>query len=138
MWNVSSKQTLSKIPRFYKTEKTPLEEKLVYLHFFILGSDWYIIEHDGDDLFFGFTILNSDNQNAEWGYISFTEMKEIRISSAGIEIDCEVNWKVQKAFEIKKIREAQGWAFKMVRIEEKEVRQKEVHSNGQMFFFNEC
>lgn len=136
MWSVPSKQILSKIPRLYKTEKTPLEEKLIYLHFFIFGSDWYIAEYDGDDLFWGFSILNGDDQNAEWGYISFTEMKEIRISSAGIEIDCETNWKTRKAFEIKKIREAQGWAFKVIKIEDKKVRQKEVHSNRQMFLFN--
>ena len=134
MWSVPSKQILSKIPRLYKTEKTPLEEKLIYLHFFILGSDWYIIEYDGDDLFFGFTILNGDDQNAEWGYISFTEMKEIRISSAGIEIDCEVNWTVRRAIEIEKIRTAQGWELKQV----KEVKKSEVHIGRQMLLFNEC
>jgi len=35
------------------------------------GCDWYITEFDGDDLFFGFAILNSDYEMAEWGYISF-------------------------------------------------------------------
>ena len=27
------------------------------LHFFIGGCDWYITEHDGDDLFWGYAIL---------------------------------------------------------------------------------
>lgn len=135
MWSTPTRQTLSKIPRLYKTEKTPLEEKLIHLHFFILGSDWYVVEYDGDDLFWGFVILNGDPQNAEWGYISFTEMKEIKISSVGIEIDCEVNWKVRKAIEIDKIREAQGWAFKVISIENKNVRQKEVLSDGQLSLF---
>ena len=50
-------------------------DKLIHLHFFIGGCDWYICEYDGDDLFWGYAYLN-DPQNAEWGYISFPELKE--------------------------------------------------------------
>jgi len=108
MWNTPSKQTLSKIPCLYKTEGVSLKDKQIHLHFFIGGSDFYIAEYDGDTLFWGFTILKGDGQNAEWGYISFTELKEIKIG-AGIEIDCEINWTVKKASEIDRIIEAQGW-----------------------------
>ena len=44
--------------------------------------------------------------------------------------------KVRKAFEIKKIRKAQGWACRVIKIEDKKVRQKEVHSNRQMLLLN--
>ena len=42
MWNVPSKKRLAKIPGLYETEHIPLQEKLVYLHFFIGGCDWFI------------------------------------------------------------------------------------------------
>jgi len=49
--------------------------------------------------------LNNDYTNAEWGYISFSELKEVKIDG-WLEIDCELeeHWKVRKASEIEKIR----------------------------------
>ena len=111
MWNVPSKERLGKIPKLYETEHIPVEKKMIHLHFFIGGCDWYIAEYDGEDLFWGFAILNSDLQNAEWGYISFTELKEIKISG-WLEIDCETDeaWRVKPASEVEAIRRAQGWS----------------------------
>ena len=105
MWNKPSKERLAKIPKLYETENVPLADKLIYLHFFIGGSDWYIAEYDGEDLFWVYAILNGDDINAEWGYISFRELKEIKIDG-WLEIDCELeeHWKVRKASEIEKIR----------------------------------
>jgi hypothetical protein len=110
MWNTPAEDRLSKIPRLYETEHIPLWDKLIYLHFFIGGCDWYIAEFDGEDLFWGFAILNDDFQNAEWGYISFSELKSIRVGG-WMEIDCELEefWQVRKASEIKKISKAHGW-----------------------------
>ena len=73
------------------------------LHFFIGGCDWYICEYDGDDLFFGYAILNGDFINAEWGYVSFSEL--IAISINGIEVDCELedHWPPTHVSEISKI-----------------------------------
>jgi len=113
MWNVPSKKRLAKIPRLYETEHTPLQDKLIYLHFFIAGCDWFISEYDGDDIFWGFAILNNDLEMAEWGYISFKELKSIKINGR-MEIDCELEeyWKVRKASEVDKIRIAHGWVKK--------------------------
>ena len=72
MWNAPSKETLAKIPKLYATENIPLRDMLIYLHFFIADSDWYIAEYDGDDLFWGYAIFNGDYVNAEWGYINFS------------------------------------------------------------------
>ena len=69
MWNEPVKEKLDKISRLYETKDMPLLDKLIYLHFFIFGSDWYISEYDGDDTFLGFVILNNDYINAEWVYI---------------------------------------------------------------------
>ena len=112
MWNIPSQERLNRIPRLYKTEKINLKDKEVYIHFFIGGCDWYICEYDGHDIFFGFCILNSDLQNAEWGYVSFSELKSIKIDGC-FEIDCvlEEYWEVKKASEIEKICMAQEWTM---------------------------
>ena len=112
MWNTPTKYQLNQIPGLYQTENLSEKDKMIYLHFFIGGCDWYVAEYDADeDLFFGFTILNEDYDCAEWGYVSFQELKQLRIKPFGIEIDCERGdgWKPRKASEIKKIVEAQRW-----------------------------
>ena len=104
MWNEPSKERLTKIPILYETENIPLPDKVIYLHFFIAGSDWYIAEYDSDDLFWGYAILNGDDVNAEWGYISFSELKTIKVNG-WLEVDCETeeSWKIRKASEVKGI-----------------------------------
>ena len=102
MWNTPAADQLSKIPRLYETENIPTEDKLIFFNFFIGGCDWYVAEYDGDDLFFGFAILNSDYEMAEWGYISFAELKSISID--GLEIDCVSSWTPKKACEIDLIK----------------------------------
>lgn len=100
MWNTPTPENLANIPRLYETEDIPLKDKMIYLHFFIGRFDWYIAEYDGDDIFFGYANLG-DDLNAEWGYIGFSELKEIKIH--GIEIDCDLHWTLQRASEVKKI-----------------------------------
>ena len=69
--------------------------------FFLAGCDWYVAEYDSEDLFWGFTILNEDYLNAEWGYGSFTELKSLDL--LGLEVDREINWRVRPAREVDKI-----------------------------------
>jgi len=110
MWNEPTKERLSRIPKLYATESTPAREKLIHLHFFIGGCDWYVAEYDGEDLFFGFAILNEDYEMAEWGYVSLSELKSIKLKG-WLEVDCEIEeaWQVRRAIEVDKIRTAQGW-----------------------------
>ncbi len=105
MWNTPSKQRLDTIPRLYETEDTPLADKLVYLHFFIGSCDWYIVEYDGEDTFFGYPILNGDPVNAEWGYISFGELQSVKIGFVEIDYELEEFWKVVASKEIPAIKE---------------------------------
>lgn len=97
-----SQDQLAKLPRHYETENIPLKDKLIYLHFFIGGCDWHIAEYDGEDLFWGYADLNNPEM-AEWGYISFQELKEIKVQGF-LEIDCEIFDPPRKFGEIKKIR----------------------------------
>lgn len=110
MWNEPDKERLNRIPKLYETEHIPIKDKLVHLHFFIGSCDWFIMEYDGQDLFWGFAILNGDLEMAEFGYISFNDLKSIRLKS-GVEIDCEIElfWRIRPAREIDLISKAQGW-----------------------------
>lgn len=64
MWNIPSKEQLAKIPLLYSTEHIALENKIIYLHFFIGQYNWYIAEFDSKDILFGYANLG-DPQNAE-------------------------------------------------------------------------
>jgi hypothetical protein len=107
MWNEPSHEKLSTIPKIYETEAIPLKDKVIHLHCFICRTDIYITEYDGEDLFWGFSILNGDMQMAEWGYISFSELKSISVR--GLEVDCDLHWTPIPANEVELICKAQRW-----------------------------
>ena len=119
MWNIPSKERLAKVPKLYETENIPLENKIIHLHFFIGGCEWYIAEYDGRDLLWGFAILNGDLQNAEWGYMSFSELREIKIKG-WLEIDCETEelWQIKPASSIEKIRRCHDWEENLTEVNE--------------------
>ena len=93
-------------PRFEscnrETEKVPLKDKPIYIHFFIGDCDWFISEYDGEDLFFGYAIIGNPIF-AEWGYISFTELKGVMVPP-GFEVDCELFDLPLRASEIEEIK----------------------------------
>ncbi|MBM9606738.1 DUF2958 domain-containing protein [Desulfopila inferna] len=109
MWNKPTKERLEQIPGLYKTENVPLQEKLIYLHFFIGNCDWFVAEFDGLDTCFGFVILDGEFENAEWGYFALSELGDLNLQ--GIEIDCELeeNWQLRPAKQVNRISDAQGW-----------------------------
>ena len=78
MHNPPPRAVLDRIPRLYANEEaqTPIADIIIHLHFFVAGCDWWIAEYDGDDLFFGFVNLN-DDLCAEWGYISYAELRSV-------------------------------------------------------------
>ena len=110
MWNEPTKERLARIPKLYDTEEIPVQGKEIYLHFFLGGSDWFISETDGEDIMFGFCILNNDYEMAEWGYVSLSELRSIKIEG-WLEVDCELedHWKVRPAKDVDQIRKACGW-----------------------------
>lgn len=108
MWNKPTKEELSQLPAFYETEEIPFKDKQVHMHFFIGACDWYVLEFDGEDQFFGFVILNGDYEMAELGHFSLSELSSIRVGGI-LEIDRDLYWDVRKASEIKKICKAKGW-----------------------------
>lgn len=99
MWNEPTKNQLKKCPKLYETVGTPLKEKIIHMHFFVGGSDWYIAEYDGDDTFFGYAVLNNDYRFAEWGYVAFSELKAAKVKG-WLEVDNDLNWEPRRFSEI--------------------------------------
>ena len=119
MWNEPTEVELKKIPRLYETEDVPAKDKIIHIHFFLGSSDWYITEYDGEDIFFGFACLNNWKDLAEWGYISYKELKELKVEQPigvdgqrmliPLEVDRDLNWMPRKATNVTLVRECQGW-----------------------------
>ena len=108
MWNKPTTKELSKIPGLYSAEHVPLKEKVIYVHFFLGGCDWYASEYESkEQLFFGFAILNNDFEMAEWGYFSLEELSDIKVQF--LEVDRDIHFTPTKAIDIENIRKAQGW-----------------------------
>ena len=108
MWNTPTDEELATLPPFYSSEKTPIQEKMIHMHFFIGGSDWYAAEYNPEERnFFGFVILNNDYQMAEWGYFSLDELCDIKVSY--LEIDRDLHFAPTKAEDIPNIKKAQRW-----------------------------
>ena len=108
MWNRPGPEELAKIPAFYSTEKVPLKEKMIYMHFFLGGCDWYAVECDPESqTFFAFAILNDDLEMAEWGYFSLQELCDVKVEF--LEVDRDLHFEPQKAMEIERIKQAERW-----------------------------
>lgn len=66
---------IENMPKTYDTENLPAEEKKCYLHYFLNGWDWYVMEKDNEDgqmLAFGLV----KGFETELGYICINELVE--------------------------------------------------------------
>ena len=90
MWNTPTLKELRRLPKLYETESVPGKEKIIKKHFYLGHCHWFAVEFDGQDTFFGYVILHGDLINAEWGYFSFQELKEVAVM--GFEVVCDENW----------------------------------------------
>jgi hypothetical protein len=73
---------LEKCPTLRATDgmnRTLVREHPAIFHYFCGATDIYVCEYDGEDTLFGFTILNGDLDNAEWGYTSLSEITSIPV-----------------------------------------------------------
>lgn len=109
MWSKPTEKQLAKLPKLYSGEGQSLEEKVIHMHFFMGGCDWYATEYGQEEgIFFGFVILNGNYDLAEWGYFNYKELQELKISF--LEVDRDRHWRARKAIDIQKICKAQRWS----------------------------
>jgi len=67
-------------PALYSTEEVEAKDKIVVARYVLGGSQWFIVEYDPETkLAFGYSILNGDSLNSEWGYVSMAELDELTV-----------------------------------------------------------
>lgn len=105
MWNEPTLEELSKLPGLYETEKTAMKDKIIHMHFFLGPCDWYAAEYSSKEgLFFGYANLG-DPVNAEWGYFSLYELRNVR-TPEGFQIDRDLHWNPRRVEEIPELSRA--------------------------------
>ncbi len=107
MINEPSAKQLKGIPALYTTEAIPAKDKVIYSHFRIFDSHWYVIEWDSVDTCFAFCILNGDLQMAEWGYVSLSDLKQIKVMGQ-FEVEFDTYWEPKPAGKVELIRRGGG------------------------------
>lgn len=111
MFNKPTQKQLAMMPKLYSTDSTPMKDKLVYQHFsFPGGSDWWAMEFDGHDTFFGFVVLRDDFEMSEAALFSLSELSSISLHGY-MEIKCDPNWNIRPAHQVERICIARGWPF---------------------------
>lgn len=107
MFYKPSKERMSEIPGLYTTEHLEFQDKLIYLHFYLLDSHWWVCESNGNDTFFGFVLLNNNLQNAEWRYFTLWKLQQYNVQ--GFEVMLDKSWQIRPASQVRKIITAHGW-----------------------------
>jgi hypothetical protein len=70
---------LDEIPSLYETEKQPIGERTVHLHYFTAAADFWIVELDqSSGTAFGYVCLG-DPAMAEWGVIYLPELQDLYV-----------------------------------------------------------
>jgi hypothetical protein len=115
---------IQNMPHTYQTDKIDTKDKIVHLHYFLGGSDWYIVEKDKgskDDKIagvqrqaFGYSVLNEDYHDAEWGYISILELIQNNV-------ELDFYWTPKKFSEVKKKWEGEEETEPEVKIVSEEI-----------------
>lgn len=94
-------QLVDSMPVSYSQQND--SDPIAYLHYFFGGSDWYIVEKDMDgevEQAWGFACLNGDMMNAEYGYISITELATLNLMM-GMGVDLDFHFKPRRMSEVK-------------------------------------
>jgi len=91
-----TKVDLENLPALYSNEDIADPIVQVKLFFPMGQAAWYLTEFDGEDLAFGFCIIHE----AELGYVSMQELKDLNIGGLGVERD--TSFTPKKLSEVKK------------------------------------
>ena len=88
------------IPSPYATERVPVADKTIHLHYFAGGADWWIVEYDkATGEAFGYACIG-DPAGAEWGWSDLTALEEVQVRGGLVVIERDLYW------EPKTVREA--------------------------------
>lgn len=109
MINRPSESELLKLANIEIDEDTPLEDRVIYMHFFMDGCSWYMAEYDPESRrFFGYMIPGNKYHKARWDYFGFAKLCRMRGK-----IHCRVirntDWVPRRAIQVGNIRDAYAW-----------------------------
>ncbi|MEU6680847.1 DUF2958 domain-containing protein [Streptomyces sp. NPDC046925] len=86
-----SPAVLATIPPLYATEETTAPEKILHLHYFVGGSDWYVTEIDPESgISFGWAEVTPGG--GEWGYTSLPELEQINVHHGLVIVERDLDW----------------------------------------------
>ena len=100
-----TEELVKQIPGLYDSEETPVEDKLIFAHYFTASADWHIAELDREtgemfgrcDLGLGFP---------EWGYVSIQDLAELK-GQLGLPVERDLDFKPRTARELGLAKERQ-------------------------------
>lgn len=104
------KAILRRVPLLYDTDSTPAEDKMIWIHYFAAGSDYWIAELDSVACeAYGYARHAHHPEGAEWGYICLPDLEQIslpgRINDRRVPgliiIERDMHWTPCKFSEIK-------------------------------------
>lgn len=100
---------LATIPALYETDDAgPLGDRVVHLHYFVGGCDWWLIEVDvPEGRGFGYVRLGSDH-GAEWGYVDLHDLARILVTRVNFPVERDLHWRPRSAREV---LPATAWAW---------------------------
>lgn len=89
-----SSSQLVAVPAPYATEEVPCEEKILHLHYFAGGSDWWVAEVDQQTgQAFGFA-RTGGYEPGEWGYFDLPDLERVQARTAAgpMVIERDLHW----------------------------------------------
>ncbi len=97
--------TAALVPKLYATEATATRDKVIHLHYFVGGCDWWLVEYaEAEALGFGYVCLG-DPVCAEWGLVSLVELEAVRVPLGGafdglsVVVERDLHWQPKTATE---------------------------------------
>ena len=121
MINKPAESELMKLAEIKIDKNTPLEDRVIYMHFFLDGHDWYLSEYDPQRrVFFGYMVPNDEYHNARWDYFSIDELDRMR-SKSDTEVTRNTHWEPKRAIDVDRIRDAYTWKKNMEKAKRKPV-----------------
>jgi hypothetical protein len=82
---------LTQIPVLYSTDDQLPDEKIIWVHYFAIGTDWLVAELDPADEWLAFTYARRGGDEGEWGYVSLVHLERV-FSSPLLIVERDLFW----------------------------------------------
>lgn len=81
------------MPALYATERQPAAQKVLHVHYFVGGCDWWVAEYDpATGTAFGYACLG-DPDLAEWGYVDLPELEALTVHGGLVVVERDLHWR---------------------------------------------